>query len=69
MERSWLDTVQLLGLDVMVAVIVLMLLAQAIWPLGVTLGHVLARVLRHRRRVLPTSPRDAYPTQEWGPSR
>jgi hypothetical protein len=69
MERSWLDTVQLLGLDVMTAVIVLMLVVLAARRLGSTLGHALVRLVRHRRRVLPTSPRDVYTTQEWGPSR
>jgi hypothetical protein len=69
MERSWLDTVQLLGLDVMTAVIVLMLVALAAWQRRAALGHALVRLVRHRRRVLPTSPRDVYTTQEWGPSR
>jgi hypothetical protein len=68
MERSWLDTVQLLGLDVMVAVILMIVVTAAMWQLGVALWDAVARMARRRRRVLPTSPRDAYATQEWGPA-
>jgi hypothetical protein len=68
MERSWLDTVQLLGLDVMVAVILMIVVTAATWQLVVALWGTLARMARRRRRVLPTSPRDAYATQEWGPA-
>jgi hypothetical protein len=68
MERSWLDTVQLLGLDVMVAVILGVLVTAATWQLVIALWNALARMARHRQRVLPTSPCDAYATQEWGPA-
>jgi hypothetical protein len=68
MERSWLDTVQLLGLDVMAAVILGILVTAAIWQLVIALWNALARMSWRRRRVLPTSPRDAYATQEWGPA-
>lgn len=69
MERSWLETVQLLGLDTMVMLILLALGTPALWKLLVALVHAVRETLRHKARVLPTSPRDAYPTQEWGPSR
>jgi len=69
MERSWLDTIQLLGLDVMVALILAGLVASALWRMGAVLVHMLSRVFWRRRPALPTSPRDVLPGQEWGPSR
>jgi hypothetical protein len=69
MERSWLDTVQLLGLDVMLGLILAGLVASALWRLATTLIDVLRRLVRRRPRVLPTSPHDALPSQEWGPMR
>jgi len=68
MERSALDTVQLLGLDMMVAVTLAVLVAAAAWQLLAAAWPGLARVFWRRRRALPTSPRDVYATQEWGPS-
>ena len=68
MERGWIETVQMLGLDMMVAVILGVLVTAAIWQLVVALWNALARMARRKRRALPTSPRDAYATQEWGPA-
>jgi len=68
MERSWLETVQLLGLDTMVALILLALVISALWKLLATLVHFGREAFRRKARVLPTSPRDVYPAQEWGPS-
>jgi hypothetical protein len=51
-----------LGLDFIVR------LSVAIWQLVIALWNTLARTAWRRRRVLPTSPRDAYATQEWGPA-
>jgi len=68
MERGWIETVQMLGLDMMVAVILGVLVTAAIWQLVIALWNALARMARRNRRVLPTSPRDAYATQEWGPA-
>lgn len=69
MERSWLDTIQLLGLDVMAGLILAGLVASALWRVGAGLVHLVVRVFRRRRPALPTSPRDVLPGQEWGPSR
>lgn len=68
MERSWLDTIQLLGLDVMVMVVFAMLVALEALHLLRAIRRRLGGVIRRRRRTLPTSPRDVYTTQEWGPS-
>jgi|MudIll2142460700_1097286.scaffolds.fasta_scaffold2951350_1 tetrahydromethanopterin S-methyltransferase subunit E len=68
MERGWIETVQMLGLDMMVAVTLGVLVTAAIWQLVIALWNALARMARRKRRVLPTSPRDAYATQEWGPA-
>ena len=68
MERGWIETVQMLGLDMMVTVTLGVLVTAAIWQLVIALWNALARMARRKRRVLPTSPRDAYATQEWGPA-
>lgn len=68
MERGWLETVQFLGLDLMVALILLALVASALWRLLAGLGDALSGLIRRRRPGPPTSPRDVYPTEEWGPS-
>jgi hypothetical protein len=69
MERGWLETVQLLGLDMMVVLVVLALGVPELWKLLVGWIHVVREALRPRARVLPTSPREVYPAQEWGPGR
>ena len=68
MERTWLETVQILGLDLQVAVILLMLLAAWLWDLAGTAIRSLGRRFGQRRRAAPTRPLDAWPSQEWGPS-
>jgi hypothetical protein len=67
MERTWLETVQLLGLDLQVAAILLMLAGAGLVSLAKTAAHGLGQRFR-RRRGAPTRPLDAWPTQEWGPS-
>lgn len=69
MERSWLETVQLLGLDMMVVLVLLALGIPKLWQLLVERFHAVREALRHRVRPLPTSPRDVYQAQEWGPGR
>ena len=65
MERSWLETVQLLGLDVMTAVVLAMLLADAAGRLLAGIGRA---VLRRRRPAAEADAHDPWPTQEWRPS-
>jgi hypothetical protein len=70
MDRTWLETIQLLGLDVELAVIVMMLV-------GIGLADLARAALRRSRhgqdvglgtRTAPTRPLDAWPSQGWGPS-
>ena len=68
MERTWLETIQLLGLDVEVGLILLMLMGIGLGNLSKSAFHGLGRRLRRRRRAAPTRPLDAWPSQEWGPS-
>ena len=68
MERTWLETIQLLGLDFQVATILLMLVGIGLTDLFKTAVHGLGRRFRRRRRTAPTRPLDAWPSQEWGPS-
>jgi len=68
MERGWIETVQMLGLDMMVALVVLGFATLAAVRLLAGLAGLLRRALHRRPRVLATSPRDAYATEEWGPS-
>jgi hypothetical protein len=67
MERTWLEIVQILGLDLQVAVILLMLLVVGLTDLAKTTGRHLGQRWG-RRRTAPTRPLDAWPSQEWGPS-
>lgn len=68
MERTWLETIQLLGLDVEVGLILLMLVGIALSDLSRTAVQGLGRKFHRRRRIAPTRPLDAWPSQEWGPS-
>ena len=67
MERTWLETIQLLGLDLQVASILLMLAGAGVVSLAKAAVRGLGQRF-HRRRTVPTRPLDAWPTQEWGPS-
>jgi hypothetical protein len=67
MERTWLETIQLLGLDIEVGLILLMLVGIGLSDLFRTAVHGPGQRLR-RRRAAPTRPLDAWPSQEWGPS-
>ena len=67
MERTWLETIQLLGLDLQVASILLMLAGAGLVSLAKAAVRGLGQRFR-RRRTAPTRPLDAWPTQEWGPS-
>ena len=68
MERTWLETIQLLGLDLQVASILLMLAGAGLVSLAKAAFRGLGQRFRRRRRTAPTRPLDAWPSQEWGPS-
>lgn len=68
MERTWLETIQLLGLDYEVGLILLMLVGIGLTDLFKTAVDGLGRRFRRRRLTAPTRPLDAWPSQEWGPS-
>ena len=68
MERTWLETIQLLGLDLQVASILLMLAGAGLVSLAKAAAHGLGQRFRRRRLTAPTRPLDAWPAQEWGPS-
>jgi hypothetical protein len=65
MERTWLETIQLLGLDLQVGVVLAALAVAGIVNLAKTLIHRLARLGGRKARLAPTSPIDAWPPQEW----
>ena len=71
MERSWLETVQILGLDLMLGLVLLGLALDAAYTGLVWLGHVVRRA-RQDRRVGPPPASDLshspWPPQEWRPS-
>jgi hypothetical protein len=69
MELSWLETVQLLGLDVMAAVVLAMVLADAVGRLLAGIGRaVLRRQRRSARLASDAEAHDPWPPQEWRPS-
>ena len=68
MERTWMETVQLLGLDLQVAAVLLMLLVAGLTDLAKMAVRGLRQRFGRRRRTAPTRPLDAWPSQEWGPS-
>jgi hypothetical protein len=65
MERTWLETIQLLGLDLQVGVVLAALAVAGIVNLAKPLIHRLGQLGRRRARLAPTSPMDAWPPQEW----
>jgi len=70
MERTWLDTIQLLGLDVELLVVVLMLVGIGLTDLAKAARRRFAHWAESRRgpRAAPTRPLDAWPSEGWGPS-
>jgi len=68
MERTWLDTIQLLGLDVELLVVVLMLVGIGLTDLAKVAQRKLGAGARRRLRAAPNRPLDAWPSQEWGPT-
>jgi len=68
MERTWLETIQLLGLDLEVGLILLMLMGIVLTDLSKAAFRSLGQKFRGRRRTAATRPLDAWPSQEWGPS-
>jgi hypothetical protein len=76
MERSWIDTIQLLGLDVQLAIVAVMWVLIAVTDL---LRTAQGRMLRRLGSGTPTPRRrppayvppvgsDPWPPQEWRPS-
>lgn len=65
MERTWLETIQLLGLDLQVLIILLLLAGAGLLNLTKSLGR---RLGQRRLHAVPTRPLDAWPSQDWGPS-
>jgi hypothetical protein len=68
MERTWLETIQFLGLDLMVAAILLMLAVVGLATLTRAVLRSFRRRADRRPRATPTRPLDVWPSQEWGPS-
>jgi hypothetical protein len=72
MERGWIETIQLLGLDVMGGVALLMLLLAGLGDLARFAAHSVSRRLASRaqlgaaRAVEPKN--DAWPPEQWRPS-
>lgn len=65
MERTWLETIQLLGLDLELAVILLMLAGARLAKMARTVLRGFGQRARHRTRSAPTRPLDAWPSQGW----
>ncbi|MCU0971985.1 MAG: hypothetical protein MUF57_09425 [Gammaproteobacteria bacterium] len=68
MERTWLETIQLLGLDLQVAWILLMLAGAGLVSLATAAVQRLSGRIGRQRRIAPNRPLDAWSTQDWGPS-
>jgi hypothetical protein len=75
MERAWLETIQLLGLDVMVVAVLSMLVLDRLLAVSRWLaGSIRSRVTSGKRPAAvravtpPASPADAWPPKEWRPS-
>ncbi len=72
MERGWIETIQLLGLDVMGTVAVLMLLLAGLGDLARFAAHAVSRRLASRAERGPARPaepkNDAWPPEQWRPS-
>jgi len=68
MERTVLETIQLLGLDLEVAFIGLMLAGAGLVNMVKAVARRFRRRVRRSQRAAPTRPMDAWPSQEWGPS-
>jgi hypothetical protein len=68
MERTWLETIQLLGLDLQVAWVLLMLAGAGLMNLAAATAQRLGGRVGRQRRTAPSQPLDAWSTQEWGPS-
>ena len=65
MERTWLETIQLLGLDVQLGLVLAALAAAGAVNLAKAAVHRLAGLGRRKTRLEPTTPIDAWPPQEW----
>jgi hypothetical protein len=63
MQRTWMETVQLLGLDIEVGLILLMLVLEAAWR-----GLASLRIPKLRPPEVSADATDPWPPQEWRPS-
>lgn len=72
MERGWLETIHILGLDLQLAyVLVLLLMERLATFAGWVTGRVRSRASVAARRRGPAAsepPADAWPPEEWRPS-
>jgi Na+-transporting methylmalonyl-CoA/oxaloacetate decarboxylase gamma subunit len=72
MERSWFETIQLLGLDVMGVVALVMLLLAQLVDAAAFVGRLVSRRLTSRARRAPAavveSTTETWPPKEWRPS-
>lgn len=72
MERGWLETIQLLGLDVMVVAVLSMLVLDRLLAVSKSLaGSIRSRASSGKRPAAvraPAPPVDAWPPKEWRPS-
>jgi hypothetical protein len=72
MERGWIETIQLLGLDVMSVVALLMLLLAKLSEVTVSAARFVSARLTSRPGLRTTgaaeSTNDSWPPKEWRPS-
>jgi hypothetical protein len=72
MERGWLETIQILGLDLQFAYVLVLLLMERLATLaGRVTGRVRSRVsaaARRRGGAASEPPADAWPPGAWRPS-
>jgi hypothetical protein len=68
MERTWLETIQLLGLDLQVAATLLALAVAGLVNLAKAASRRMGQWFGRGRSTAPSRPLDAWPSQEWGPS-
>jgi len=72
MERSWLETIHILGLDLQVAYVMLLLLFERLAACGGWLAQLVrtraAAAARRREIAMIEQVPAPWPPQEWGPS-
>lgn len=66
MERTWLETIQLLGLDLQLAWVALMLAGAWLSDLTMRLARHLGAWFERARRAAPRRSLDGSPAWQWG---